>query len=158
MSQCVIADKIVCWDRMRNNWLDEAGVHAKFGVGPSAIADYLALVGDSADGIPGVPRWGAKSASQLLAKHGSITAIPDDPAAWGVSVRGAAALATSLNDNRRQAALWKTLATLRTDVPLGESLDDLEWRGADRAKLTSLCDELDDGFAIERVTRYRAES
>jgi len=104
-----------------------------------------------------VPRWGAKSASQLLAKHGSIVAIPPDPASWGVSVRGAAALATSLNEHRRDAALWKTLATLRTDVPLTESLDDLEWLGADRAKLEALCDEIDDRFALERVTRFRPD-
>src|SRR5262249_41700778 len=117
---------------------------------------YLGLVGDSADGIPGVPRWGAKSASQLLAKHGSIEAIPTDVAAWGVTVRGAAALAVSLNEHRREAALWKKLATLRTDAPLAENLDDLEWRGADRARLEALCEELDDRYALEKVTRYRA--
>lgn len=154
-AQCVSGEKIVCWDRMRNNWLDESGVIAKFGVGPRAIPDYLGLVGDSADGIPGVPRWGAKSAAQLLAAHGTIEAIPSDPAKFGVTVRGAAALAESLNQNREAAALWKKLATLRTDVPLAETLDDLEWRGANRPLLEALCKELGDDFGLERVTKFR---
>jgi 5'-3' exonuclease len=120
-------------------------------VPPSAIADYLALVGDSADGIPGVPRWGAKSAATLLARYGSLEAIPDDERSWDVSVRGAQALAESLRQKRSDAGLYKRLATLRRDVPLGESLDQLRYRGAPRARLEALCARLEDPRLLERV-------
>lgn len=151
LAQCVQGSKVVCLDRMRKRVLDESGVIAKFGVPPSAIPDYLALVGDSADGIPGVPRWGAKSAAALLARYGSIDAVPDDHKSWDVSVRGAQALAESLRESRSAAALYRRLATLRRDVPLRENLDDLRYRGAPRARLEQLCARLEDPALLERV-------
>jgi 5'-3' exonuclease len=155
MAQCVCGDKVVCLDRMRRKTLDEPGVRDKFGVGPSSIADWLALVGDSADGYPGVPRWGSKTAAALLAGYGRIDDIPDEEARWTVAVRGAAALAQSLRDHRKDVALYRTLATLRTDVPLKEDLDDLRWRGARREELTALCREIGEEDFLERVPRWR---
>ena len=135
--------------------LDEPAVVAKFGVSPASIPDWLALVGDDADGIPGVPRWGAKSASALLARYEHLDAIPDDETQWGVAVRGAAGLAESLREHREEASLYRLLATLRTDVPLAEEIEDLRWRGALRPELTSLCREIGDERFIERVHRWR---
>ncbi len=139
---------------MRNKLLDEAGVIAKFGVTPAQIPDYLALVGDSADGIPGIPRWGAKSAAAVLSAHGTIDAIPDSASAWQVSVRGAAVLAQNLAERRHDALLYKRLATLRVDVPLAENLEDLRYRGAPRAPLEALATELSDATLIERVPQF----
>ncbi|MBK8171812.1 MAG: flap endonuclease [Sandaracinaceae bacterium] len=155
LAQCVEGDRIVTVDRMRDRVYDEDGVKEKFGVSPASIPDYLALVGDTADGIPGVPRWGEKSASTVLARYEHLEKIPDDAAAWDIKVRGAGALAAELASHRTEALLYRTLATVRTDVPLAESLDDLEWRGADRAALTALCEELGEKSLPTRVTRYR---
>lgn len=155
LCQCVRDAKVVLWDRRRELVLDEAAVVEKFGVEPASIPDLLALVGDSADGIPGIPRWGMKSAAALLARYGHLDAIPDDEGEWDIEVRGAAGLAKNLRENREAATLYRTLATLRTDVPLAEDLDALEWKGADRAALSALCAEIgDDGF-LDRVTRWR---
>jgi 5'-3' exonuclease len=129
LTQCVRGARVVCLDRMRGNTLDEQGVHAKFGVGPASIPDWLALVGDSADGYPGIPRWGAKSAAVVLAEYGRLERIPDDAASWTVKVRGAAALAQTLSEQRAAALLYRKLATLREDVPLAETLDALRWSG-----------------------------
>ena len=129
LAQMVTGDRIVCLDRRRGKVLDEPGVIEKFGVPPASIPDWLALVGDSADGIPGIPRWGAKSAATVLSRYGDIDSIPDDPNQWDVKVRGAATLASNLREQREDARLYKRLATLRTDVPLAESLEDLEWHG-----------------------------
>jgi len=112
-------------------------------------------VGDSADGYPGVPRWGAKSASALLAHYKHLEAIPDDEHQWAVTVRGAAALAVSLRAHRQEAYLYRRLATLRTDAPLAQSLDDLRWRGARRPELTALCGEIGDQGILERVSLWR---
>ncbi len=142
LTQCVRGARVVTWDRLRGTTLDEAGVIAKFGVPPASIPDYLALVGDTADGIPGVPRWGARSAATVLARWQHVEAIPDDEAAWDVKVRGAAGLAESLRGRRDDAVLYRRLATLRTDVPLDATLPTLRWRGADGAALAALCDEL----------------
>jgi len=155
LAQCVDGRRVVRLDRMRRLLLDEEGVIAKFGVSPASIPDWLALVGDSADGIPGVPRWGEKAATALLARFGRIEAIPSDPGLWGVNVRGAMSLATSLSSHRPQAALYKTLATLRRDVPLKETLSDLEWKGARRDELQALCLEIDDADFPARVPRFR---
>ena len=155
MAQCVHGSRIVCFDRMRRRTIDEAAVVAKFGVSPASIPDWLALVGDDADGIPGVPRWGAKSASTLLARYEHLEAIPDDATRWEVTVRGAAGLAESLREHREEALLYRRLATLRTDVPLGEEIEDLRWRGALRPGLTSLCRAIGDERLIERVHRWR---
>jgi 5'-3' exonuclease len=151
MAQCVRGARIVLYDRMRRKMIDEAGVVEKFGVPPESIPDWLALVGDSSDGYPGVPRWGAKSAAAVLSVYSHLEAIPDREADWRVAVRGAASLAASLRDHREDAFLFRQLATLRFDVPLREDLDDLRWRGARRDELTALCHELDDAAFLERV-------
>jgi len=133
-AQCVRGTRVVTLDRMRRRLFDEEGVKEKFGVPPASIPDWLALVGDDADGIPGVPRWGAKSAAVVLARYGRIEAIPDRERDWDVAVRGAAALAESLRAHREAASLYRTLATLRTDVPLAEDLEGLRYRGARKAR------------------------
>jgi 5'-3' exonuclease len=144
LAQCVRGVRVVCLDVLRRKSLDEAGVVAKFGVGPASIPDWLALVGDSADGYPGLPRWGAKSASVVLARWLHVDRIPDLARDWGVPVRGAEALAASLREGREHARLFRTLATLRTDAPLAESLEDLRWRGHRRDELAQLCAEIGD--------------
>ena len=144
LAQCVRGARVVMVDRRRRVTLDEAGVLDKYGVAPASIPDWLALVGDAADGIPGIPRWGERSAAAALRAHGRIEAIPHDPAAWRFEVRGAAALAESLAAHRAELALYRTLATLREDVPLEESLGDLEWRGPREAELAELGAELGD--------------
>lgn len=144
LAQCVIGDRVVLRDRIRDKTLDEAAVVEKFGVSPASIPDWLALVGDTADGIPGLPGWGAKSAATVLARYAHIDAIPDDPGAWDVKVRGAARLADVLATRREDARLYRTLATLRTDVPLAEERpDDLRWRGHDRERLAAVCASLE---------------
>ena len=142
LTQMVSDGRVVCRDRRRNTTLDEAGVVGKFGVGPRSIPDYLALVGDSADGIPGVPRWGAKSTAQVLAHYEHLEEIPEDPSDWSVAPRGARSMAESLAQHRREVTLYKTLATLRVDVPIQEDLPDLLWRGVRRREFTALCEEL----------------
>lgn len=155
LAQCVRGEKVVRFDRMRRLMLDEAGVVARFGIPPGSIPDWLALVGDDADGIPGIPLWGAKSASLALARFHRIEAIPDDAAHWGMRVRGGAALAASLRERRPEAALYKTLATLRADAPLKETFDDLLWRGVRREEMTELCAEIGEPELLERVERFR---
>lgn len=151
LMQCVRADKVVVFDRMRRRTYDQHGVHEKFGVEPDSIPDYLALVGDSADGIPGIPRWGAKSAAQVLAHYGHLESIPDDESSWPIKVRGAAALAKNLRELREEGLLYRTLATLRTDVPLGEQLDDLRWTGPSLPELRALCRRIEDDTVLERL-------
>lgn len=151
LTQCLVDERVVCWDRLRDNWLDRAGVVAKFGVSPESIPDYLALVGDSADGIPGIPRWGAKSAAAVLAQYQHLENIPTSARAWGVKVRGAEVLSQNLEAARDAALLYRRLATLRRDVPLVERLDDLRWRGAPLGELTALCEELDEPAVLERL-------
>jgi 5'-3' exonuclease len=142
MCQCIAGTHIVRWDRWKDEILDEAGVIAKHGVRPESIADWLALVGDTADGIPGIAGWGNKSAAKLLMKFTSIEAIPDDHTKWGVDVRGAEKLAASLREGRTDAMLYKKLATLRLDCPIPCSVDELEWKGPDQAAIAALCHEL----------------
>jgi 5'-3' exonuclease len=153
LAQCVIGTKVVLRDRRGKKTLDEDAVRAKWGVGPPSIPDWLALVGDSSDGYPGIPAWGERSAAALLACCEHVEAIPDDARAWKVAVRGAERLAASLASHRAELALYKRLATLRTDVLPRESLDDLAWRGA-RPELRELCGRL--GFADlpARVARW----
>lgn len=142
LAQCVQGSQIVCLDRRRERILDEKGVLEKFGVPPSSIPDWLALVGDSADGIPGVPGWGVKSSSRLLARYRHLEKIPAEASAWEVEVRGGHSLAENLKAHRQEVLLYRTLATLRTDVPLKESLEDLRWKGIDRDRLEALVKEL----------------
>ncbi|MCA9579152.1 MAG: 5'-3' exonuclease H3TH domain-containing protein [Polyangiales bacterium] len=144
LAQCVRGERVVGFDRRKQETLDETGVLAKFGVSPGSIPDYLALVGDSADGIPGIPRWGAKAAAALLARYERLDAIPEDPASWDIKVRGAAGLAENLNPRRDDARLYRTLATLREDAELTPpaTLEALAWRGPDQPALVALCAEL----------------
>lgn len=152
LAQCVRGTRVVTLDRMRRQLRDEAGVWAKFGVGPASIPDWLALVGDDADGIPGVRGWGAKSAASLLARYVHVEAIPDDAALWEPPVRGAQSLATNLRAAREDVRLYRQLATLRSDVALVESLEDLRWQGVRAGELRALCDEIGDpGFAVRLV-------
>ena len=142
LTQCVRGDLVVTWDRRKEVELDEAGVREKFGVGPHSIPDYLALVGDSADGIPGIPRWGAKGAAAVLGRYEKLEQIPSDPTDWDLKVRGAASLAQNLAAQREDALLYRTLATLRTDALAPLSLAELEWRGPNEMALTELSEEL----------------
>lgn len=142
LAQMVQGDSVVCFDRRRETVMGETGVVEKFGVSPSSIPDLLALTGDAADGIPGIPKWGAKTSAQLLARYGHIEDIPHDAADWEVKVRGAAAAAESLNAHASEARLYKDLTTLRTDVPIDASLAALEWKGVDREKYQALCEDL----------------
>ena len=156
MAQCVQGLRIVGYDRRRDIIMDENGVMEKFGIQPASIPDWLALVGDSADGIPGIPRWGAKSSAAVLHHYQHIDAIPDDVAAWEVKVRGAKSLAAQLAAHRDEAKLYRTLATLRLDVPLTESLEELRWQGAHRDALFAICDEIGlRGNFRSRVERWR---
>ena len=157
LAQCVRGTRIVCYDRQRDIVLDEAGVETKFGVPPASIADFLALVGDAADGIPGVPRWGKKSAALVLRRFGAIERIPRRAEDWGLALRGAEALALSLAQFHEEALLYKQLATLRVDVPLEQRPADLEWRGAKREELRALAEELGEDGALERVSRFSDE-
>ena len=154
LTQMVEGKKVVCWDRRREIVLDEKGVIEKFGVKPGSIPDYLALVGDSADGYPGIKGWGAASTSAVLAKFKHIESIPKDPKKLPFSPGRAATLVENLQQNYKDALLFRELSTLRTDVPLKERLDDLKWRGAD-PRLKKLCRELREERLVERVTKWR---
>ena len=129
LAQCVRGTRIVQLNRRTRTTIDEAGVVAKFGVPPASIPDYLALVGDAADGFPGLRGWGAKSTAAVLARFGHIEDVPADWRTWGVNATSPAALAATLEKDRALALLFRTLATLRTDAPTFDSVDDLEWAG-----------------------------
>ena len=141
LAQSVQGSRIVQEDRLRRTTRDEAGVVAKFGVPPASIPDYLALVGDSSDGYPGLQGWGAKSAALVLAKYGHIENIPDDGTTWGVNVR-AGSLSATLKRDREQALLFRKIATIRLDVPVFESVDELEYQGPTPA-FAAIKDRLD---------------
>jgi len=137
--------------------INEAGVHLKWGVAPASIPDYLALVGDSADGIPGIPRWGAKSTAAVLSHYLKLENIPASSTDWELKVRGARTLAENLHMRREDAFLYRDLATLRTDLNLGASLDDLRWRGPDVPRLQALCAQLNFDRFVERAINLAAE-
>lgn len=155
LGQCVTGRRVVQIDRRKmskdgTGLIDEAAVIEKFGVPPSSIADWLGLVGDTADGFPGLPGWGAKSASSVLARYGSIENIPDDPAQWDVpGLRGAAKLANALADNRDLAFLFRRIATVVTDVPVGR-VDDWHWNGP-RDDFSVFCSDLGVPRLAEKV-------
>ncbi|HTS76157.1 MAG TPA: 5'-3' exonuclease H3TH domain-containing protein [Bryobacteraceae bacterium] len=129
LAQCVKGSRVVQLNRRNRVTLDEAGVIAKFGVPPESIPDYLALVGDTADGYPGLPGWGAKSTAAVLAKFLHIECIPADAGDWHVDVSNASSLAATLSRDRDRALLFRTLATLRTDIQLLEDVDEIRWVG-----------------------------
>ncbi len=155
MAQVVVGDRIVTYNRREQKLYDEGGVVEKFGIHPESIPDYLALVGDTADGVPGLPGWGAKSASTVLARYPRLELIPADPSSWEVKVRGADKLASTLRASQDVVYLYRELTTLRLDVPLEDSLSDLEWRGVPSQRFRAFCDEM--GFDADsiRVDRWR---
>lgn len=155
LAQAVSGTRVVCWDRRRDIVLDEAGVLEKFGVRPESIPDWLALVGDSADGYPGIPGWGAKSAAAVLSRFGHLEGIPEDPREWGLSPARAARLAESLGPRQEEAHLYRRLATLRRDVPLAENLGDVAWQGA-RDRLKEICLEWGAEGLPSRIPRWRS--
>jgi 5'-3' exonuclease len=154
LAQVVRGERIVQVDRLRETVRDEAGVLARFGVGPASIPDLLALVGDTADGIPGLPGFGAKTAATLLARYGHLEAIPPAAAGWDVAVRGAERLAVTLRERAQDAELYRELATLVTDVPLAETFEDLAWTGVPRERFLSWCDEVGASGLRDRPSRW----
>jgi 5'-3' exonuclease len=154
LTQMVEGKRVICWDRRREITLDDKGVIEKFGVPPESIPDYLALVGDSADGYPGVQGWGAKSTATVLAKFKHVEDIPNDPKKIPLSLGRATTLLENLQANYKDALLFRELSTLRQDVPLKETLNDLKWQGA-YPRLKKLCKELGEERIPERVTKWR---
>ncbi len=151
LAQCVTADaRVVQYDRRKRVFYDHAGVVEKFGVPPASIPDYLGLVGDAADGFPGLPGWGAKSAATLLARYGHITSIPFDSAEWDVQVRGAAKLAAALRDNFEDALLYRRIATVELGAPVSATVDEMEWSGP-RPGFEQRCGELGAERLAERA-------
>jgi len=152
LAQCVVGTRVVQLDRRAAVVRDEEGVRTRFGVSPASIPDYLALVGDSADGYPGLPGWGAKSAATVLARWGTIEVIPADPARWDVTVRGGARLSATLEDGREAAALFKVLATLRDDADgvLEDGVEAIRWTGPEEG-FDEVCAELDAPELAARV-------
>lgn len=133
LAQCVVGNRVLQFDRRKREARDEAAVIAKFGVPPASIPDYLALVGDTADGYPGLPGWGAKGTAAVLANFGHIEQIPADFRTWNVRVTNPAALSEILQSRMQDALLFRTLATLRTDIDVFDSIDELHWRGPTEA-------------------------
>ena len=157
LSQLVSGDKIVCWDRRREIVIDEPGVVEKFGVPPESIPDWLAVVGDSADGYPGIPGWGAKSASAVLSRYPHLEDIPKDPSQWkvpSISAGRAIILAQSMASNWKDALLFRELAALREDVPIKEKLAELKWLGA-YPGLKEFCQSLGDEKFPARIPKWR---
>jgi 5'-3' exonuclease len=156
LAQCVRGQRVVTRDRRRDRTFDEAGVLARWGIGPASIPDYLALVGDSADGFPGLPGWGDKSAATVLARFPHLEDIPTDVADWHVSIRSAAQLGATLRALWSDALLFRRLATLANNAPLPQrSPDELLWRGARRAEFLALCEELGQPRLAERPHLWR---
>ncbi len=146
LAQCV-GGKVAQLDRRKGTVIDAAGVEQKYGVAPASIPDWLGLVGDSADGFPGLPGWGAKSAATVLRAFGHIDDIPADPATWGLKVRSAGTLAATLVDNMSDALLFRRLAILEVDAPVPATVDDLRWAGP-TAEAQARCADIDaDGLA-----------
>ena len=148
----LVGGKVLQYDRRQDRWFDSAGVVEKFGVPPESIPDYLALVGDSADGFPGLPGWGAKSAAAVLARYLHLEHIPPVAGQWEVTVRGGAKLAVTLQDHLEDALLFRTLATLQPDAPICSSVDDMAWAGPTDG-FADLAASLDGERLIERASR-----
>jgi 5'-3' exonuclease len=150
LMQMVEGDRVVSFNRRERKRLAEPDVFEKFGVLPTSIPDYLALVGDTADGVPGLPGWGAKSTSIVLARYGRIEDVPESADDWDVTVRGAVKLAATLAERMEDALLYRDLTRLRLDVPIAEELDDIRWRGVDGPEFDALCAELGFDSVSER--------
>ena len=155
LGQCVKGGRVVQLDRRKRLILDDAGVEAKFGVPPASLPDWLGLVGDSADGFPGLAGWGAKSAAAVLARWGTIEAIPSLPERWGVTVRGGPKLAATLREHRSDALLFKDLATLRIDPTVLGQVDELRWAGP-TDRFAGVCDALRSADLVGRAERLAA--
>ena len=155
LAQCVRGDRIVQLDRRTRELRNEPAVQQKFGVPPASIPDWLALVGDSADGYPGLPGWGARSAAAVLARYRHLEHIPERATQWSVAVRGAVRLATTLAEQRERALLFRVLATLRADAPLGADVDALRWVGP-RADFAAWADRLGTPALGERASLLAA--
>ncbi len=160
LAQCVRGDRVVLWDRRRNLVYDDAGVRAKWGVPPEGVPDRLALVGDAADGFPGLPGWGDKSAAAVIARYGHLEAIPAHAAAWDVpGLRGAPLLAATLREQFKVALLYRDLATLRLardGVPIPQAdAEELRWPGADRERWSAFCAEWGLPKLADRPPRWR---
>jgi 5'-3' exonuclease len=155
LSQCVRGTRVVQLDRRTREVRDEEGVRRKFGLSPASIPDWLALVGDSADGYPGLPGWGAKSASAVLARYEHLERIPARAAEWDLSLRGAEKLAATLTEQRERAELFRTLAKLRADAPIGVDVDGLRWLGP-RADFAAWSTRLGAPTLHERATALAA--
>jgi 5'-3' exonuclease len=153
LSQCIVGTRIVQLDRRKNAIRDEAGVIEKFGVKPASIPDYLAVVGDSADGYPGIAGWGAKAATSVLSRYLHLEAIPKEWQQWNPSIRRARPLAESLFAKWDDALLFRKLATLRLDVPVFDTIDNLHWQGP-RPNFDQLCQRLKSPNLLERVIRF----
>ena len=154
LTQMVDGDRVICWDRRREILLNEKGVVEKFGVSPESIPDFLALVGDSADGYPGIQGWGEKSTSAVLAKYKHIEAIPKDPNKIPLGLGRATTLLENLQSNYKDALLFRELSTLRTDVPLKETLADLKWQGV-YPRFKNVCEDLGNQNIPERISKWR---
>jgi 5'-3' exonuclease len=153
LNQLVIGERIVTYNRREQKLLDEAAVVEKFGIHPESIPDYLALVGDTADGVPGLPGWGAKSAATVLSRYPRLELIPESAADWEVTVRSADKLAAVLQGNQEAVHLFRELTTLRLDVPIDETLADLEWMGVPRARFEAFCQSV--GFDPDSIRVHR---
>jgi len=155
LSQCVVGARVVQLDRRRDVLRDEAGVVEKFGVKPESIPDYLAVVGDSADGFPGVAGWGPKGASMVLSRYAHLEGIPEDWRSWPSSIRGAQRLATALFGSWNDALLFRTLATLRLDAPVFDAVDDLQWTGP-RSSFEDHCQRMRSPELLSRAGAAKA--
>jgi 5'-3' exonuclease len=151
LGQCVVGTRVVQLDRRQNIVRDEAGVVAKFGVTPQSIPDYLAVVGDSADGFPGVAGWGAKAAALVLSQYARLELIPKDWHQWHASIRKARSLSESLFSAWNDALLFRTLATLRLDVPVFETVEDLRWKGP-ASSFARYCEQMKSPDLLRRAT------
>ncbi len=157
LAQCVDGARVVQFDRRRRHVLDEAAVLEKYGVAPASIPDYLALVGDDADGYPGLPGWGAKSTATVLARYQHIEGIPERAKDWKVNVRGAARLAATLAQQKDRAFLFRRLATLDRAAPVSESVADLAWKGP-TSGFAAMSERLDAPELAERAEKLAASS
>ncbi len=157
LGQCLRGTRVVQVDRVRKRVIDEEDLLARRGVRPWSVPDWLALVGDDADGIPGLPGFGEKTSAVLLRRWEHIESIPRDPGAWPVEVRGAEKLAATLVAGMEDALLYRKLATLIDDVPLRESLEDLRWRGVPRAQFTAWCERMRARDLLDRPIRWAEE-
>ena len=157
LSQCVVGTRVVQLDRRRDRVRDEAGVVAKFGVKPQSIPDYLAVVGDSADGFPGVPGWGAKAAAGTLSHYSHLEDIPKDWQEWHPSIRKARALSEALFNAWNDALLFRTLATLRLDVPVFDRVSDLRWNGP-RPNFEEYCGRMKSSDLLRRATTAKSRT